>query len=394
VKGLRTWILPLLALLGAGGLAMLRSDSVTHSRLPLAENRGPHGSAVLATYLREAGRPVDTVVEGLPASTDGSWLLAAPQARIVSEEEVARLRDFVVRGGTLVYLSGAPKAQPHLSAWLGLAEGPMMQAPTRALNLDDPGGVSLALVSRGEGALHLAAGRSVVAEAATPIAAAADAVGLWRREEGLGAVWIAAGPSLIQNARLALGDNLAFWVALSEQGPLTWIETFHVPAEPPSSRALLAFALQLALCIAVGALCFGPRLGPPRPIPELTHRSSLESVRALGWLLRRSRVEPGLVGALRERLDVVAASLPGVPRGLSAGPLSVLLEQRAGLPAEATRALLLDLEAHARARSVRPGDFAALARRAAVLERALQGAATPGQAPFGDRPSSRPGHMS
>jgi len=72
----------------------------------------------------------------------------------------------------------------------------------------------------------------------------------------------------------------------------------------------------------------------------------------------------------------------------------VLLEQRAGLPAEATRALLLDLEAHARARSVRPGDFAALARRAAVLERALQGAATPGQAPFGDRPSSRPGHMS
>lgn len=373
MKRLRFWLLPLLALLVAGAMAVLRSDTVTHSRLPLADNKGPLGSAVLATYLREGGHTVLTESDGLPDSRGGTWLLAAPTARTISRVEVAQLRAFVAEGGTLVFLSGDPKAQPHLSDWLGLSEGPRMERTSRALTGEDPGGVTLDLLARDDGGLRFAVGRSIVAEGAVPVAATGEAVGLWRRAEGRGAVWIAAGPSLIENARLALDDNLAFWAALGEPGPITWIETFHISTAPPSSASLWAFALQLLLCLVVGALCFGPRMGPPRPIPEVRHRSSMESVRALGWLLRRSRVEPELAASLRERLDAAAGALSGVPRGLGSNELASVLHQRSGLPLDEARSLIEALDSAASARSLRPSAFAALARRAARLERALHG---------------------
>lgn len=381
MRRLRPWLLPLLALLFAGGLAVLRSQEVGHSRLPLMDNQGPHGSAVLATYLREGGLPVHALTGDLPTSeaseASGTWILAAPTARIVSKDEVARLRAFVERGGTLVYLSAKPDTQPHLSGWLGLSEGPQLERGTLSLRGEDPGGVTLDLLARGGGGLRVAAGPGLVAEGAQPIAAKGDAVGLWRRAQGRGVIWIAAGSSLIENARLQLADNLSFWATLGAHGPITWIETFHVPVAPPSSGGLRAFALQLLLCIALAAWCFGPRLGPPRPLPEVRHRSSLESVRALGWLLRRSRVEPELAAALHARLRAAAESRLGIPSGLAAPELAAVLQQRAGLPVADTLALLEELGSASQARTLSPRAYARLSTRAALAERALHGAQGP-----------------
>jgi hypothetical protein len=390
MRHLRTLLVPALLLVAAAATSLLGTARTLNPQLPIATDTGPAGSAGLATYLRERGGTVEVVGDGAPTVSAGTRIIAAPTARSITAAEVAELEAFVRGGGTLVYLSADAAAQPEMAAWLELEPGPpLLPDPADTLGGGDPTGVTLEIVAaggptRGLKALRVGSGRGLIAGGALPIARRAEAVGLWWRAMGKGQVWIAAGPDLIENRRLELLDNLALWVRLSGPGHVAFVERHHTSAGPlPLSRGIIAFALQVLLCLAIAALALGIRFGPPQPLLESRHRSSLDHVRSLAWLLRRARVESELAAHQLLRLRQLARDRLGLPLTIEPATFARTVEERCSVPVSSTLALLSGLEAAAAASRVDPRDYAGLAQRAAKLERALLGerASADGSAP-------------
>lgn len=384
MKRFGPWVVPLLLLLVVVAGLLLEEGAARGEGRPLAEDTRPAGAAALTRYLQARGHPVHIVEEGLP--DDGTtWILAAPSARTISPAEVKRIADFVHAGGTLVALMPALGTQRHLEDWLELLPGPelppvfhggLTPSPDVTLPLGAPGAEEV-------GTLVLAPGRTVemTAAGAIPVARRDNAVGLWRWPHGQGAVWVAAGAGLIENRRIGLGDHLAFWEGLASKGPVQLIETFHHAGAPPEpSRAMRWTLLQLGLCLLFAGWVVGPRLGPPRPSPRLHHRSSLETVRAFGWLLRRSRVEPELLGAQLTRLRQLAFERLGVEGEAPLPEVAQAVEARCGRPADWALSILRELQQGAAERRVRPARYAELAKRGAELELTLLGSQAPASA--------------
>ncbi|EAU68078.1 conserved hypothetical protein [Stigmatella aurantiaca DW4/3-1] len=296
MKNVRTALLfgVLIALAAALGLAVQQAPP--ESTVPSVDNPGPLGLRALYLYLREGGAPVEAHRDSLEALPPGTRTLVipAPEARPVSDEEVAALEHFVRGGGTLVLLTSHEKkqAQPALALWLELELGPLLPTRERGLPQDtqDVGGTTLnvwlpAGALYGLNGLRVSRDRGITVgrAEAVPLAGLENAVGLWRLGMGQGEVYVAAGTDLAENRRLELLDNLRFWEALATRGPLLFDEFHHASAPPPPlSRGIWAFALQ---CLAVGALYAvsrGTRFGAPRPLQPVRHRSSREYVASMG----------------------------------------------------------------------------------------------------------------
>jgi hypothetical protein len=165
---------------------------------------------------------------------------------------------------------------------------------------------------------------------------------LWWRALGKGEMWIGAGTELAENARLELDDNLAFWAALAARGPLAFDESHHAALPAPALSANLKACLaQLLFCALAFVLAFGARLGPPRPTPQVRHRSTLEYVASMAALARE---------------------------GCSVGELAAEQVERL------KHFELVDPEAERRAQEVKtPADFLAFSRLAAGIEARARG---------------------
>ncbi|QSQ18116.1 DUF4350 domain-containing protein [Myxococcus landrumensis] len=375
----------LIALALAAGLSTDRDTPP--SLVPSVENTGPQGARALFLFLREGGHAVSeqhTSLDSLAAGTR-TLVLAAPIGRPVSDDEVLAVERFVQAGGTLAYLSTRElgRHQAALEKWLKLEPGPLFPASERGLATDlaDAGGTTVdvwldAGPLRGLSTLRVSQDRGLLVDhpGAIPLAGLGGAVAVWRVALGQGHVYVLAGADLVENRRLELLDNVRFWSALAARGPLV-IDEFHhqLAPPPPISRGIWVFAAQVLAVVGIYALSRGTRFGEPRPLLVEKHRSALEYVRSMGWLMRRSKVEKELLPELDKSLRHQLQEQLGIPPDLEDSEAARRLEQEGGVPASHyldAKAQLTSLLAQP---SVRPADFARVARLYAHLERAVAG---------------------
>ncbi|NTX66687.1 DUF4350 domain-containing protein [Myxococcus sp. CA051A] len=376
-------------LLIALALAMGLSTSREAPDSPIAsvENPGPQGARALYLFLREEGRAVSTQLTSLESLAAGTrtLVLAAPTGRPVSEEEVRAVERFVQEGGTLVYLSTRELGmhQAALETWLRLDEGPLLPASERGLSTDlaDAGGTTVdvwlgAGPFRGLTALRMSQDRGLRMDHpdAVPLAGLGGAVAVWRRALGKGEVYVLAGADVLENRRLELLDNARLWNALAARGPLVIDEYHHQLAPPPPlSRGIWVFVAQVLAVGGVYVLSRGTRFGAPRPVLVEKHRSALEYVRSMGWLMRRSKVEkdllPELDKALRQRLQ----ERLGISPALEDAEAARLLEENGGIPASHYLEAKAELTRLLSEPTIRPSDYARVARLYAHLERTVTG---------------------
>ncbi|NOK04630.1 MULTISPECIES: DUF4350 domain-containing protein [unclassified Myxococcus] len=375
----------LISLALAVGLSTRRD--APDSPVPTVENTAPQGARALYLYLREGGRAVGTLLtplEAIPPDTR-TLVLAAPEGRPVTTEEVTELERFVQEGGTLVYLSPRElgKHQAALEGWLHLESGLMLPASSRGMDstLSDVGGTTVDVwlpvgPLHGLSQLRVSQDRGLRMghDDAVPVAGMGGAVAVWRRAMGKGEVYVLAGSDLLENRRLELLDNLRFWEALAARGPLLFDEYHHQLAPPPPfSRGIWVFTAQV---LAVGLLYVvsrGTRFGAPRPLRVERHRSALEYVRSMGWLMRRAKVEKELLPELDQGLRQQMQERLGIPMGLSDEDAARLMEQDGGVSATEYLEAKADLTRTHAQPTVAPADYARVARRYAHLERALAG---------------------
>ncbi len=371
----------LIALALAVGLAT--REEAPESVVPTVENTGPQGARALYLYLREGGRAVDAhtaSMESLPASAR-TVVLAAPQGRPVSKDEVSALERFVRGGGTLVYLSPRELGQHQaaLEDWLGLEAGPLMPASSRGLDSDlaDAGGTTVdvwipAGPLRGLSGLRVSQDRGVRMshEDAVPLAGLGGAAAVWRWPLGTGEVYVLAGADLAENRRLELLDNLRFWEALAARGPLLFDEYHHQLAPPPPlSRGIWVFVAQVLGVGLLYAVSRGTRFGAARPLRVERHRSALEYVRSMGWLMRRAKVERELLPELDRSLRQLMQERLGIALTLADADAARRME-RGGTDYLEAKADLARTHAQP---AIRPADYARVARRYAHLERVVTG---------------------
>lgn len=88
-------------------------------------------------------------------------------------------------------------------------------------------------------------------------------------------------------------------------------------ATVPVKFKVLATALQLAVLALIFIWARAPRLGPARPTPVTTHRSSLEYVHAMGSLIANANIDAEVVTQLRADLRRVAHERAGIALNLS-----------------------------------------------------------------------------
>jgi hypothetical protein len=390
MKNLRTFLFFGVLITVAAAMGLAAREAPPESSLPSVDNPGPLGLRALYLYLREGGATVEAhrdPLETLPPSTR-TVVIAAPQARAVSPEEVDTLERFVRAGGTLVFLTSREKkkGQPALEQWLELEQSRWLGASSRGLpqGEQDLGGTTVdvwlpAGAARGLGGFRVSRDHGVtlgMAEA-VPMAGLEGAVALWRLGLGQGEVYVAAGPDLAENRRLELLDNLRFWDALAARGPMVFDEFHHLEAPPPPlSRGLWVFALQ---CLAVGGLYViarGTRFGAPRPLLPERHRSALEYVQSLGWLARRAKVERELLPELARHLRQLMYDRLGIPLALSEEEAARMLQQRSGIPPARYLEARAELAQALDQRAISAKDYARVAARYARLEAVVTGRAS------------------
>lgn len=375
----------LIVLALAAGLSTNQDTPV--SPVPSVENTGPQGARALFLFLREGGHAVSeqrTPLDSLATGTR-TLVLASPIGRPVSDDEVLAVDRFVQAGGTLVYLSTRElgKHQAALEKWLKLEQGPLLPASERGLSTDlaDAGGTTAdvwlgAGPLRGLSTLRIAQDRGIRVDhpQAIPLAGLGGAVAVWRVALGQGEVYVLSGADLMENRRLELLDNVRFWSALAARGPLVIDEYHHQLAPPPPvSRGIWVFAAQVLAVAGVYALSRGTRFGAPRPLWAEKHRSALEYVRNMGWLMRRAKVEKELLPELDKSLRHQLQEQLGISLDLEDTEAARRMEQDGGIPATHYLDAKSQLRQLLTQPSVRPADYARVARLYAHLERAVTG---------------------
>jgi hypothetical protein len=191
---------------------------------------------------------------------------------------------------------------------------------------------------------------------------------------GRGEVLVLAGTDLLENFRIAEGDNLSLWARAARRGPVAFDERFLAPrgaSAPPSSRALAALALQALFA----ALCLfwarGRRLGAVRPPPPpQALRTAADYLASLGVLYRRAGAEPELMRASFRRLRQELWRRAGIPAAVPDEEVEGRLARSAPAAAPAfRRAADLSL----RAEAAGPAELLSLTRAVAEVEAGLRG---------------------
>jgi hypothetical protein len=362
------------AVLGAAAaVAHRRERQAELSPWPVAGNPGPRGLGALHAWLVETGRaPVllEDPADRPPARS--SLVLAAPRAEL-GPADVDALLAHAERGGLVVWATGPGGSQAWLERRLAvsLSAEPVAARPIGAL-APHPLFAGLSL-SAGGGSVS----SSLPVAIAVAGSRAEDETGALRASalsvaHGRGEVLVLAGASLLENLRIAEGDNLALWSRVAARGRVVFDERFRAPRAgpvPPSSRGLAALVMQAlaaALCLFWGV---GRRLGAVRPPPSAgASRTAADYLASLAVLYRRARAEPELVRASFRRLRQEMHLRAGIPAALGDAEAAARLARGSPAAVEAYRRAAAVAAASASAGSA---ELLALSRAAADLSSAL-----------------------
>jgi len=362
------------AVLGAAtAVAHRRQRQAELSPWPSAGNPGPRGLGALHAWLVETGRaPLRLEDPDDRAPPRSTVILAAPRAEL-APADVDALLAHAGHGGLVVWAAGPAGSQPELEKRLGASPASGHLAARRIGALaPHPLFAGLAL-SAGGGSVSSAIPEAIAVAGGR----AEDETGALRAAalsvpRGRGEVLVLAGADLLENFRLAEGDNLALWSRVAARGPVVFDERFRDPRAgpvPPSSRGLAALVLQAlaaALCLAWAT---GRRLGAVRPPPPAgASRTAADYVASLAALYRRARAEPELVRSSWRRLRQELHVRAGIPPGLGDAEAAALLARRSPAAAEAYGRAAAVAAASA---SAGPAELLALSRAAADLSSAL-----------------------
>jgi hypothetical protein len=354
---------------------------------PSITDAGPAGLAGLFRYLETSGRRVSAQSSAWDTSPDARTIVLAGIARSLDASEVEVLSAFVHRGGTLVYLAAAIGAQPELEQWLNLSRGKRTD-PGPILDgerLDVTGATAQVHFQRGPlfhvHQLRVGAGSTLTVESedVEVVASVRTVPVAFVRHLGDGRVWIFAGPDIAENRRVELLDNLHFWDAIAQRGPMLFDEYHHqtTASARPLRATLGPFLGQLFLLATGFVFARSARFGDPRPLSQRVDRSSLEYVQSFARLTRRARVEPELVQELLGRLSSQVRERVGSTANLSDPALAEQLALRTNRDARTFHSLIDDLRAAANRPDLSPTEYARLCRRCVPWEAAIAGRPDP-----------------
>ena len=369
-----TLLLYLVALAAAAAILVpiLRSERAARERaaaVPSSYLSGPRGYLALYLLLERSGVPARRFrgpFGGLPEDGGRRLLIVAgPSRRPVAGEEAARLRAWISRGNTLLWLAGAaPGREEELrrtleacpgSEWkppedegldlpvsevtaygdgVDLLSAPPRHASTGPLPLPVPGGAGTA--ERGK-------------PAGTPLppswVALAGTVGegtvAAKRRIGEGSVLYLPTTLFLDNEGISRSGNLDFFLGILElhRPAEVLLDEYHhgyeahplAPlARDPRARAALWQLLALVGLYLAARL---GRLGPPRPALRDERRPSADYVRALGNLFRKGRKAAEVARSLRRAFRSRLERRAGLPQRLEDRELARLLEERSGVRA-------------------------------------------------------------
>lgn len=324
-------------------LALGSGPAGTESRSGSAYDESQGGAAALRRLVTSLGATARTIEGSAFDPGDAKVLLLIGASELVTEGDVARIRDFVRTGGTAVVATD-----------LGLAEGSLLSAyGIRVAGVAAPGRHDLASAAFAD-----PPARSLVIDRGVTLAGAnADVIATDGRSplvvavrEGSGLLVVSGSTWPFLSGGLADGDNARAVLALLRPalgGRTLAFDEYHHGVHPSSDllvlvertwpgRALIFIAVVTLLYLALS----GRRLGPPIPLTVRPARSSLEYVRSFAGLVRRSG--RGEIARRRLRADLRT----GLARGLGLDPATpfdrVLVALAARDPDRAARARAAD----------------------------------------------------
>lgn len=310
-------------------------------------DQGPGGAALLRRYFESLGAQT-VIVAGdrfSPASSGAAVLFVLGASDPFTPADVAAVREFVSRGGTLVLATDA-----------GIAEALLLDALDVELrSFAQPGrhevrGIALAAAPSAR--LEVDRARELdLGERGQPVAASARAPVAAVVREGQGAAFVVGSLGPFLSAQLGNADNGAFAMALADLAfrsgrPIAFDEYHHGVRPGPDALAVMwgtwpGRALLVATVMVFAYLILtARRLGPPIPLDPRPPRSSLEYVRGFAGLVRRSGHREIAVERLRRELH------SGLARELGVDPRTPFERITANIaaddPARAAEARSLD----------------------------------------------------
>lgn len=371
----RPWLLLIALLVVAGILVTLRAQQGQDPAWHSSRSDGPQGTSALVLYAAALGRPVSTVEKGFDLPAAPATLFVFDPFTGYSAGDAGRLRDWVERGGTLVYAD--EQLDGELARTFGIHRSRGLTASEGAPAVPVFAGVrrigSTAFVSPLAPAPDQAA---VFAHGAAALAVVAAV--------GAGRLVVLADPAVLANGFLGQDDNWRLAAELVEAAPAVAIDELHhdlgnAGDQSDWSRQPLGIGLLWAFIAIFGGVALRNRQFGPRLFPGAAgERSSAEHVQAVGRLLSR-------FGARRLALDMALWATrrallerTGISRDATPEKLAQALERTA--PEIAQEWAAAQHDAHQAALS---GSDALLLRAASRLHRLAYPVGLPAGLPVG-----------
>ena len=320
MRNARGWIAIAVVAVVIGGAAYLLQPRAQDSPEHSTNSDAPNGASAVLLFAQAMGHPVDQIAGGYDLSQPaGTTMFVFSPTSQFTPGEADRTRDWVSRGGILVYAS--EQGDPELDRVFGV----------RRLSSADSGGEYYGVPVM-SGVNTVAGGDSVVPLDATP-----EQVTFLRTQSGSsagffeqvasGKVYVLADPLVLCNAYLERGDNgrlLANLIEGPNAGSRVAFDEYHHGLTAgdfaPQSWLLTPWGVGLLWLIVAMFFAFflrGRRFGPLVPRPPEMVRSDAEWSVAVGELLRRSsarNVTLGLLASATERAVAARTGLPLQPR--------------------------------------------------------------------------------
>lgn len=334
-------------------------DETGLSRSASVYDDGPGGAALLRHWLDDLHARTRAIQgDRFAVADDDGVVLVLGATEAVAPADVATLRSFVARGGTLIVATEAGAAETLLLRPYGVALTGLAQRS---------GDVLGAAAATGARTISLDLGRVLdTGTRGVPLARNGSGTVAAMVPDGAGRVFVVGSLAPFLSGQIGDADNgrfvLALLAAALRSGTAVAFDEYHHGAHPaPDVLAILERTWPGRALVVAGALVFvfvaltGRRLGPPLPLEHRAARSSLDHVRAFAGLVRRSGHGEIARERLRRDLRGGLARLTGMDPG---APLDRML---AAVPAErATEAREIDALL---ARPLRDADLIRTVRR-------------------------------
>ena len=289
------WLALVLFIAALAASVLTADTSGGVSRSASVYDTGPGGTAALRKYFEAMGASTTTVQGDTFAAdpSDVGVLFMLGPSEAFTQLDAAAVRRFVTGGGTAVLATDAGVFEsPLLDAFdvhVAGALGPGQYAvggisfadpPVHAIALDR--GVSLSF-GAGRVPLASASGRTLVALA----------------REGSGSLIVVGSVAPFLTAELGEADNGRFALALAAPAiaskRVVAFDEYHHGVHPTTDVLVLLTRTWPGRALVFAGVAFflyliasGRRLGPAIPLDPRPPRSSLENIRALAGLVRRS----------------------------------------------------------------------------------------------------------